>query len=548
MKLSVYVEPTGRTYSLKKSKRAFKQIDRDRVACKKARIKLRRIFAPALKALAASLAKQISAKIGKVDQSEIDRILADLDMSDLVELVGNIDDVLAELTADGAFQALVQIGMNDNASIVNQANDRAVAWANDRAAEMVGKKWVDGELVDNPNAKWSIEESTREMLRADVADAIDQGWSNDTLADNLAESYAFSDERAMTIARTETAFADVAGNVEAYQASGIVSGKEWITADDDKVSDECQGNADEGVIAFEDEFSSGAMWPPEHPNCRCDVVPSLTEVADDNSADDETDAGKFEKYSEDQPRASNGQFGSGGGEKEVKESKPAFVSDNPKDYTDKAVRAQDIEKLPEDRQEVLTDMYDKAAENKNEFDAKNAAVAELVGGKAAIVGLKGSERAVEKTIADYKDKLPDGTPDPNGKPDPSQVKDLLRTTIEVNSLADVAPAVAALRATYGEPSKFKDTLDVNKKSTQGGYRDVNMVVSINGSKAEIQVNVKGMLEAKSHYHAQYEIVRKIDALVKSENRTMTAAEHATRSTAMHTQRVGYNRAWAKITG
>jgi hypothetical protein len=43
----------------------------------------------------------------------------------------------------------------------------------------VGKKWDGEELIDNPDARWAITESTREMLRGDVATAIEQGLSTD---------------------------------------------------------------------------------------------------------------------------------------------------------------------------------------------------------------------------------------------------------------------------------------------------------------------------------------------------------------------------------
>ena len=53
--------------------------------------------------------------------------------------------------------------------------------------------------------------------------------SNDDLADLIQQNYGFSDARSENIARTETAFADSAGNMAAYRASGVVSGKRWIT-------------------------------------------------------------------------------------------------------------------------------------------------------------------------------------------------------------------------------------------------------------------------------------------------------------------------------
>jgi hypothetical protein len=62
-------------------------------------------------------------------------------------------------------------------------NEAAVAWAKDRSAELVGMKYVDGELVPNPRAEWSIEETTRDTIRDLVTQATEEGWSMDDLAD-----------------------------------------------------------------------------------------------------------------------------------------------------------------------------------------------------------------------------------------------------------------------------------------------------------------------------------------------------------------------------
>jgi SPP1 gp7 family putative phage head morphogenesis protein len=184
-------------------------------------------------------------------------------------------DLLEEITQSGGAEALAQIGFAADESITNQLNEYALDYARERSAEMVGKRWVDGELVDNPNAEWVISETTRDLLRADIADAIEEGLSNDDLADLLAENYAFSDERAETIARTETAYADVAGNLNAYRESGQVSNKRWLTAPD--CCDECL-ELDGEVVGLEEDFpNDGGDGPPLHPNCRCDVLPVLTD-------------------------------------------------------------------------------------------------------------------------------------------------------------------------------------------------------------------------------------------------------------------------------
>lgn len=205
-----------------------------------------------------------------------DEVLRQIDLSGFSVLRGKAEKVLKEVAKDGAAQALDQINVADDKSIVKLANERAEKYARDRSANLVGMKWVEGELIPNPNPEYRIDEATREMLRSFVEEAIAEGYSNDQLSDVLSEAFVFSDERAEMIARTETAAADVAGNMEAYRSSGVVSGKQWIIAQDE-VCDECQENADQGVIDLDDEFISGEDAPPAHPNCRCDVIPVLND-------------------------------------------------------------------------------------------------------------------------------------------------------------------------------------------------------------------------------------------------------------------------------
>lgn len=184
-------------------------------------------------------------------------------------------ELLEEITQQGGAAALSQIGFAADESITDQLNEYALDYAQERSAEMVGKRWVDGELVDNPNAEWVISETTRDLLRADIAAAIEEGESNDDLAGRLEDNYAFSDARAETIARTETAYADVAGNLNAYRESGQVESKRWLISAD--ACDECLLLEDEVVGLDEDFPNDGGDGPPLHPNCRCDVLPVLSD-------------------------------------------------------------------------------------------------------------------------------------------------------------------------------------------------------------------------------------------------------------------------------
>jgi hypothetical protein len=135
-------------------------------------------------------------------------------------------------------------------------------------------------VIDSPNPEFAITEATRTLLRGTISTALEEGWSREQLREVLTGSYAFSAQRALTIARTELSRALIAGNMAAWQASGAVAGKQWILGSLHDLDDECDGNAADGVVGFGDSFSSGDSAPPAHPRCVCDVIPILTEEED----------------------------------------------------------------------------------------------------------------------------------------------------------------------------------------------------------------------------------------------------------------------------
>jgi hypothetical protein len=133
-------------------------------------------------------------------------------------------------------------------------------------------KWVDGELVDNPDAEWAITDATREMLRQTIADGLDQNLGADAISDAVSKSYAFSQDRAELITHTEVARANSQGALEGAREAadnGVVLQKVWLLGPN--ACEICQENADDGPIGLEDSFSSGDDAPPQHPNCYCSV-------------------------------------------------------------------------------------------------------------------------------------------------------------------------------------------------------------------------------------------------------------------------------------
>lgn len=160
-----------------------------------------------------------------------------------------------------------QLTVVDHAAIV-KSQDLARAYARDRAAEMVGMKWVNGDLVPNPNAQWVISDTTRDEIRKLVEDAFADETPLGTLVDQIKMSGAFSEERAKLIATTEISNAQSKANFNVWQQTGVVESVRWMVSSLG-CCDECSDNEDAGAIPFGETFPSGDDAPPAHPNCRC---------------------------------------------------------------------------------------------------------------------------------------------------------------------------------------------------------------------------------------------------------------------------------------
>lgn len=247
----------------------------------KADAKAEKRLARALKAYLSkkgdAIAETVASKLAKAamdDQSgKIDSALDDVDWSwgDLPPIV---DPIIAGIATAAGTDALSELNLFD-ADMLKRMTARASDYASQRAAELVGMTLADGELVDNPNAAWSIADTTRTLLRAAITDAMDSGASNDELATAIRDAAAFSPERAEMIARTETATADVQGTIAGWKASGVVKAKQWLVAPD--CCDEC-ALLDGETVPLDGDFDEGD--PPLHPNCRCTVVAVLDDDED----------------------------------------------------------------------------------------------------------------------------------------------------------------------------------------------------------------------------------------------------------------------------
>ena len=152
---------------------------------------------------------------------------------------------------------------------ISDVNQVAMDYARDRGAEMVGMKWVDGVLVQNPNAAMAITDSTRNMLREILTDAFSRETPMSELVQRIQAAGVFSEKRAKLIATTEVKFAMARGNIEAWKKTGVIQAVEWVLSADHEVDDECDENAEAGQVPVGEAFPSGDVAPPQHPACLC---------------------------------------------------------------------------------------------------------------------------------------------------------------------------------------------------------------------------------------------------------------------------------------
>lgn len=204
--------------------------------------------------------------------SPADQIMKDV--IDALDIEGMSKDIAEELKTEMAksfkkagVESTKQILGSTPKQLVQQLDVKAREYARKRAAEMVGAS----------GGEWSISGAMRAGLKKIVTRAVEEGWSVDKLTTEIEDSYPFSEGRAQTIARTELAMSHVEGNVQGWRETGLVDRKKSILGDLHDITDECDENAEAGAVEVDEQFPSGDMFPPYHPNCVCDVLPVMKE-------------------------------------------------------------------------------------------------------------------------------------------------------------------------------------------------------------------------------------------------------------------------------
>lgn len=188
-------------------------------------------------------------------ESEIDDILNPLLATFSGSLTANVEGELATIYVSGTSQVTKWAGKK----FEGPPMEEAVKFARKRGS------WLVTEMEDD----------TRRRLRNVIAKGIRNKRGIPGLSRDIRREFTHMTKyRSRLIAHTETANALGESFTKRGKELGI-TGKEWITVGDNRVSPECQGNEAVGVIPFDQAFPAGAMTPPQHPGCRCAAAPVM---------------------------------------------------------------------------------------------------------------------------------------------------------------------------------------------------------------------------------------------------------------------------------
>ena len=135
-----------------------------------------------------------------------------------------------------------------------------------------------------------VNAETEKQLRATLGQGIDAGESDEQLQARIEQVMgAALTYRAERIARTETTKAQGFADVQAWQQSGVVTGKEWYCVLDERTCPNCLAldgtivQLDSDYYSLGDVVTNGGQTlninyddvgsPPLHVSCRCRLLP-----------------------------------------------------------------------------------------------------------------------------------------------------------------------------------------------------------------------------------------------------------------------------------
>jgi HK97 family phage portal protein len=238
-----------------------------------------------------SFQKAVEQFIGKLEKQALDNF--DVEISNKKRPATHLKKLITKdqmgLFDDDKLQIQAQLDLTP--ILMNQ-----VVIAGQAAYDLISKEdtylpYKVADTVSENVAKFtqSMIDTDRDALSALISNGIDEGLSVPQIRNSItAEFEDIAQKQSTRITRTEVMRASNLANLDAYRQSGIVEGKQWLTAG---ATDECaqyEGLTEGLDGSFYDsgsEFQDGD--PPLHPNCRCVLIPILRTTSEPAPGSDE---------------------------------------------------------------------------------------------------------------------------------------------------------------------------------------------------------------------------------------------------------------------
>lgn len=194
----------------------------------------------------------------KAVEDEVVQYLYDLEAED-VKWKNELDPLFKNILKQQGRDTLDFIGFKEDLDLTQKT---VIAFLEQKAGEMIH----------------GINKFTLQQLRISLAEGVRDGEGIQSLKSRVENIFDNArGKRAEVIARTEVLRASNFATVEAYKQSGVVKGKEWLTALDERVCPTCQP-LDGKIVEVNKEFKTDVGdldYPPAHPSCRCTTIPVI---------------------------------------------------------------------------------------------------------------------------------------------------------------------------------------------------------------------------------------------------------------------------------
>lgn len=171
-----------------------------------------------------------------------------------------------------------------------------VVAAGQQALSLVGVEEVYMPYSIRDAVRYNVRKFSKSMLDTDrkkltdvIAVGIDEGKSMAEIRRQIQDAFdSMRKNQARLITQTEVIKASNMASVDAFEQSGVVEAKQWLTAEDDRVDEKLCKPMNGRIIDLDGKFFKkgdsfngfkfdyeSIRWPPIHAGCRCTILPVL---------------------------------------------------------------------------------------------------------------------------------------------------------------------------------------------------------------------------------------------------------------------------------